>query len=497
MNLTDLFEPIPASRIEVESKKVSLDQLDPEMLRTAPTMQFVNQLAEDPDRVTYEDYELSQLTLYAGIDCVATSGIFGKLWPQLITQEPRIIKGADGKLIRGHAPAIIDSIQELEIPAQEFLIDLEISGVKYSVERNQFLSEKMLVEINELDEQIWIQAGSKFNPNSGAEIAELLYDTKGFIPPFSTKKGEPAVDGQALLMLAGLDPIGKNRMAKDPTQQWLVELAKRRDLNSLRNTFLVNYVKDFVKRDGRIHASYNQFGTSSHRISSDSPNLTQLPNVKHGYNLRHSYTVDEENAFVCFDFKGAELKVLANLAKEKSMLEAIVEGRDFHCVSASGMRGIPYDEVAGAVADETHPMHKDYKELRRKAKVLSFSLCYGSSAGGIAHQLNLDKSVAQELIDAYFTAFPGVKAFIEASHHHALTNQYSITPLGQRRRQYGTFPAFRRTAAYNASLRSGQNFEIQSATSSIGLATFAELNRRTRHLGAKSICTVNVGGLLV
>lgn len=115
---------------------------------------------------------------------------------------------------------------------------------------------------------------------------------------------------------------------------------------------------------------------------------------------------------------------------------------------------------------------------------------YGSSVAGIAKQLYLALPEAQRLVDLYFTTFPKVKDFIDSAHKTAMWNQFVITPLGQRKREYGTFPVFRSTAAYNAALRNAQNVLIQSTTSSIGLITFAELNRRIKPLGAKSTCTV-------
>lgn len=115
---------------------------------------------------------------------------------------------------------------------------------------------------------------------------------------------------------------------------------------------------------------------------------------------------------------------------------------------------------------------------------------YGSSVAGIAMQLYIEKSEAERLVALYFKTFPKVREYIENSHKFALYNQFSITPLGQRKRQYGTFPCFKPTAAYNASLRNSQNVIIQSTTSTIGLATFAELNNRIKAFDAKSTCTV-------
>jgi len=151
----------------------------------------------------------------------------------------------------------------------------------------------------------------------------------------------------------------------------LADMAKRRDINSVYNTFIKNYVKDFVKeRTGRIHPSYNQFGTSSFRISGNSPNTTQLPRAKHGYDVRTCYTTYPDSVFIAVDFSSAEVKLLAWIAQEKEMIRAIAEGLDFHTFSASSMRKIPYEEMASILADQGHPQYKEYKGYRQLAKVL-------------------------------------------------------------------------------------------------------------------------------
>lgn len=441
-------------------------------------------------RVTYEDFNFDKLNIYAGIDCIATIELLKKQLSQIVTQETKVEINKRGVKTLGKVPAIIDSFHNYEIPAQEFLIDMEINGMRYSIPRNNWYANEMQKRIAELDDKIFTGIGKKVDLNSGAKVAEFLYNERGFTPPTFTKSGDPATDGQALMMLAGLDPVGGKYVTADPSMQWLADMAMRRDIWAVYNTFIKSYVKDFVKRDGKLHPSYNQFGTSSFRITGSDPNLTQLPRARHGYNIRTCYIVEEGTVFISFDFSSAEVKVLANIAKEPAMLKAIADGLDFHSFSASSMRKIPYDEFIAVVSDKTNPKFKEYKELRQLAKILTFSLLYGSSVGGIAAQLNLSKEQAQELVDLYFNAFPKVKDYIEGSHQFALLNQYVITPLGQRKRQYGTYQCFKPTAAYNASLRNSQNFLIQSATSSIGLATFAELNNRIKKLGAKSICTV-------
>ena len=447
--------------------------------------------AEPKDiRVTYEDFDFDKLHVYAGLDCIGTSAILDRIMPKLVARDEVLVSNVGENARRERVPSILSSFHSIEIPSQEFIIDLEINGMGYSPERNRILNDRMDAQVAELDELIFTQIGEKVDLNSGPAVAEFLYNKRGFIPPNFTKAGEPATDGMALMVLAGLDPLGNKYATKNPDLQYLAHMAKRRDIFSACNTFVRTYVRDFVKRDGRIHPSYNQFGTSSFRITGSDPNLTQLPRAKHGYNIRTCYTVRPGFVFISFDFSSAEVKVLANISKEPAMMRAIADGLDFHTFSASEMKGIPYAEIAAILKDDAHPLFKEYKGLRQLSKVLTFSILYGSSIAGIAAQLNLELSKAEELINLYFNTFPKVREYIENSHRFAINNQFVITPLGQRKREFGTYKCFKGTAAYNAALRNAQNVIIQSTTSSIGLVTFAELNERIKPYGAMSICTV-------
>jgi len=435
---------------------------------------------------TYEDYNFEQLLCYAGLDCIATSELLANMMPEIARTLP--LRDTDGGIV--HAPAIIDVAEKWEMPAFEFLLDMEITGIKYDCDRNRKISLQMVEEIRGLEELIFEQIGVKINLDSGTEVAKLLYDTLGFEPPFKTKSGDPATDGTALLTLAGLDPLAQKYVAPDPEKQFLAYMAKRRDINSVHNTFIRSYIEDFVKRDGRVHPSYNMIGTSGFRISGDNPNLLQLPRAKHGYNVRECFTVEDGYVFITLDFSSAEVKALANLCKDPNMMSAIERGLDFHSFSASLMLGIPYEEYVAILADKTHPEFKRLKLYRQIAKVLTFSLIYGSSVGGIAMQLNMTKEEAQNLMDIYFKAYPGVKRFIEESHQLAMLNKIIVTPFGQRKQQYGANQAFKSTAAYNASLRNSSNIRVQSPTSTMGLMTFTALDQEIRKFGARSICTV-------
>jgi DNA polymerase-1 len=441
---------------------------------------------------TYEDFDSEDLYVYAGIDNIVTSEVLTGLWPAMIKPQEVQIAGPTGAPIKAKAPAIIESIVNTEMMCHEFIIDLEINGMVYDVDRNRKISEQMVREVEEFDEKIFTALGKRINLDSGTEVGKLLYEELGFVAPFKTKSGDDATDGAALLTLAGLNPLANQYTAEDPKFQFLADMAKRKDINSVHNTFIKTYVEDFVKRDGRIHPSYNMFGTSSFRITGDSPNLTQLPRPKHGYNVRECYTVDSGNVFIAFDFSSAEVKILGAICKDKNMLKAIAEGLDFHSYSASAMMRIPYEDYIHVLEDKTHALNKEYKRMRQVAKTLTFSILYGSSVGGIAMQLAIEKDEAERLVNMYFNAYPGVKDYIEESHNMARWNQKVWTPFGQYKHEYVAQEVFKKTAAYNASLRNAQNVRIQSATSTLGLVTFANLNEAIKKLDPrnKSICTV-------
>jgi DNA polymerase-1 len=446
-------------------------------------------LSNKPVYKTYEDFPPEDLYLYAGLDCIATSELLSRLYPHTVREPKLLAPGKNGEMVETRAPAIIKSNHEILMPSLEFIIDLELNGLQYDCDENRRTSARMVREIAEFDDRIFSAIGKRINLDSGTEVGAYLYGERGFTAPFQTKSGDDSTDGQALLTLAGLDHRANLYVTPDPAFQFLADMAKRRDINSVHNTFVRTYIEDWVKRDGRIHPSYNLHGTSSFRITGDNPNLTQLPRPKHGYNVRHCFTVRDGHLFIAFDFSSAEVKILGALCKDPNILRAIAEGLDFHSFSASSMLGVPYAEFVAALKAGGE-LGAKYKHYRQIAKILTFSILYGSSEGGIAMQLGVSKAEAQGYIKMYFDAYPGMAGFIEDSHRMAIWNQYVVTPFGQRKQQFGTYPVFKPTAAYNAALRNSANVRVQSTTSTLGLVVFSHLNEAIKKLGGMSICTV-------
>lgn len=334
-------------------------------------MGHVNAVKEEPPVYhTYEDFPPEDLYQYAGVDCLATTGVLNAVFPKVVERKSYIYSNG-GNASEGKAPAIIDFMDRVEMPAHEFIIDMELNGILYDVELNKRQSAQIAIELPELEDQIFTLFGTKFNPDSGKDLAKILYSDLGFEPPSYTKKKEPSVDGDAL-----------SSLAKTHDLEWLRVLAKRNNLASVDRTFFRNYVPDFVKRDGRIHPSYNLFGTSSFRITGDNPNLTQLPNgqteSKIGYAIRQCYIAAPGHLFLCADQSSAEVKILGALCKDPKLLRAIAEGKDFHSYSASQMHGIPYEEIVWHLdyeGDDSNilAIKKRFKGLRQGAKALTLN----------------------------------------------------------------------------------------------------------------------------
>jgi DNA polymerase I len=432
--------------------------------------------------LTYEDYEIEDLLVYAGIDCIVTSELARKLSP-IVTRRDKYFQVVNGKATEIWLPSIAREYSLYTNTVHEYIIDMELNGFKYDIAGNEAMKIRMEKEIQELEDEIFKAIGKTINLDSGADLAELLYDKEkgyGLEVTQKTKTGESSTDGDAL----------KDLFKRYPEHTWLVTIAKRNDISSLYRTFIVTYVKDFVKGDGRIHPTYNLHGTSSGRPSGEEPNLTQLPRTKHGYNIRSLYIVDKGYIFIAFDYSSAEVKILGALCKDAKLLKAIEDGLDFHSYSACEMNGLNYEEFVAALDDPTHPMRKEWKLLRQYSKALTFGILYGSTPKGIAFNLQISEEKARELIALYFDQYPGIQQYVSDTHAMAKLNGYVITPFGRRKMEFGANKVYQGTAVYNGALRNSQNVRVQSTASEFALQCFARYNTAIKPLGGKALATV-------
>lgn len=430
---------------------------------------------------SYEEYDYERLCEYAGLDNIVTSDLLVALWPD-VKRSLNYKWSKEGVVTNIHTPTILDEALNVKSPALEFMVDMEVNGFLYDQALNREFDRNMLADVMVHEDAVFHALKRKpgsINLDSTKELTKLLYEDMKLTSSITTPRGEPAVSGDAI-----------KEMYEESKIEWLNDLRIRNDIKRIHSSFISTYIGDWVKRDGRIHPSYNLHGTSSHRISSDNPNLLNLPNPVHGYNIRRCYIVPVGHVFVTFDFSSCEVKILAALCRDEKMLVAIHQGLDFHSYTAATINGITYDEFVEVLKDKTNPLAKKYKKLRQNAKAVTFGILYGSSLFGIALGLGITQDEAKDLVDLYFETFPRIKDFVEDQHQMAKLNQMVFSPFGQRKREFGTYDCFKRTAVYNAALRNSQNVQIQGPASTLGLMSFAELNTRNKLLGARSLATV-------
>lgn len=428
---------------------------------------------------TYEDYDFDDLCKYGAVDTFVTHHLVRKLHAQSSTPI-RAYDSVAGSKVMTEVKAPFNVVKDIQMPICEFILDLEYNGFRYDVDGNRRMKERGDRDCEEMRDQIFSNFGKTINLDSSKELISFLYEEKGYPILERSKGGDPATDGATI-----------KKLFKATGEKGLEILARYREVNATLNTFVRTYVPDYVKRDGRIHPRFQLHTTSSFRLTGEDPNLTQLPNERHGYNLRELYTVDDGYVFIAADFSSAEVKLLGALSKDPALLTAIAKGYDFHSFSASMMIGVEYELFAAVMENEDHHLYKEYKLARQNAKALTFGILYGSSPAGIAANLGVTVERANELIAAYFKAYPLIERYVKDSHNMAAWNQMVWTPLGHIKRQYGQLPCYKGTAVFNAAKRNSQNVRIQSVTAIVGLLCFAELNKALKKLGARSICTVH------
>jgi DNA polymerase-1 len=296
--------------------------------------------------------------------------------------------------------------REVELPLVKVLAKMEHVGV--GVDRG--VLEALHAELVERCEServaIVEQAGGDLNVNSTQQLREVLYERLGLPIHKKTKTG-PSTDQQTLEKLRGEHPIIEHILAY-------------REVEKLRSTYGTGLLAE-IADDGRIHATFNQTVARTGRLSSDKPNLHNIPvRTDEGRRFREAFVPAEGYEFLVADYNQIELRCIAHLAEDPGLLDAFNSGDDIHNRTASRVFDVDPTKVT--------------TEQRSKAKMVSYGLAYGMESFGLAQRLNIPRSEAQEILDAYFDAFPSVKAFMEQTVADARERGYTETEFGRRRR---------------------------------------------------------------
>jgi len=303
------------------------------------------------------------------------------------------------------ARELVELYERIERPLIPVLANMERAGVRIDVAFLEELGKELGDECRRLEAEIHKQAGEQFNVNSTPQLRKVLFETLGLTPVKKTKTG-PSTDADSLQKMAEEHPIVES-------------LLRYREVEKLRSTY-ADALPPLVQADGRIHATFNQIATTTGRISSEAPNLQNVPvRTSTGRELRRAFIADDGCGLLTADYSQIELRVLAHLAEDPGLIEAFERGADVHTTTAARVFDVKEEKV------------DDFQ--RRFAKVVNYGLAYGMEAYGLAQRLDIPTDQAREILDAYFDAFPNIAKYMKQTIAEAKAHGYTTTLFGRRR----------------------------------------------------------------
>jgi DNA polymerase-1 len=305
------------------------------------------------------------------------------------------------------ADANLDKIyRDIELPVMRVLQIMERHGVLIDGRLMEAQSRELGTKMLDLEAQAHAQAGQPFNLNSPKQIQEILFVKQGIAPVKKTPSGAPSTDEDALEQLA-LD---------HPLPRLLLEY---RGIAKLKSTYTDKLPRMINAATGRVHTHYAQAVAVTGRLASNDPNLQNIPiRTAEGRRIREAFIAPPGAALMSADYSQIELRIMAHLSQDASLLKAFAAGEDIHRATAAEIFGLEPAQVES--------------EQRRYAKVINFGLIYGMSAFGLARQLGIERSAAQQYMDRYFMRYPGVAEYMRTTREQARVQGYVETVFGRR-----------------------------------------------------------------
>lgn len=299
--------------------------------------------------------------------------------------------------------------QEIEIPLLHVLADMELEGIRLDTEFLHGLSKELDDDIKDLEGKIYEEAGEQFNIASPKQLGEILFNKLKLVDkPKKTKTGQYSTAEDVLSYLAKDHIIIQN-------------VLDYRGLTKLKSTYVDALPEQVEASTGRVHTDYMQTVAATGRLSSNNPNLQNIPiRTERGRQVRKAFIPrDKDYALLAADYSQIELRIIAALSEETTMIEAFKNGEDIHASTASKVFNVPLEEVT--------------REQRGNAKTVNFGIIYGVSAFGLSNQTDLSRSEAKELIETYYKTYPKLRNYIGEQIDFARDNGYVQTVLGRRR----------------------------------------------------------------
>ena len=353
------------------------------------TIAFSEVAGKGKNQISFNQVALDVAAAYSAEDADITLRLHQALYPRL-----------------AETPALLKVFTELEMPLVPVLARMEQTGVKIDAPMLAKISSELAVRMGELQAQAFTEAGQEFNLGSPKQLQELLYGKLNLPVLAKTPKGDPSTAEDVLEDLAAQHPLP--RLILD----W-------RSVSKLRSTYTETLPLQINPRTGRIHTSYHQAVAATGRLSSQDPNLQNIPvRNAEGRRIRHAF-VSEPGSLLCsIDYSQIELRLMAHFSGDAKLVEAFQTGKDIHQATAAEVFGLTLDAVSS--------------DQRRAAKAINFGLIYGMSSWGLAKQLAIGRNEAQDYIDRFFARYPGVKRFMDDTKAAARRTGYVETLFGRR-----------------------------------------------------------------
>jgi DNA polymerase-1 len=340
-------------------------------------------------QIPFTQVAVDRATQYACEDSDLTLHVHEVLWPQ----------------VQLHA-GLLDIYQRMEMPVATVLQRIERNGVLIDKPLLQQQSHELAERIVALEQQAYALAEQPFNLGSPKQIGEILFGKQGLPVVKKTATGAPSTDEEVLEKLAEDYPLPKC-------------LLEYRSLAKLKSTYTDKLPLMINEDTGRVHTNYAQAVAVTGRLSSNDPNLQNIPvRTAEGRRIREAFIAPPGHCIVSADYSQIELRIMAHLSQDESLLKAFAEGIDVHRATASEVFGVAVEQVSN--------------EQRRYAKVINFGLIYGMSAHGLAKNLGIERVAAANYIDRYFQRYPGVKRYMDETRATAKAQGYVETVFGRR-----------------------------------------------------------------
>ena len=353
------------------------------------TIKYEQVAGKGAKQISFSQVDLDTACRYAAEDADITLRLHHALWPKLES-----------------VPALRKVYEDIEIPLVPVLAEMEQRGVLIDINQLRLQSQQLGKRMVELQQQAYQVAGHEFSLDSPKQLQAVLFDELKLPIKVKTPTGQPSTNEEALDAIADAHELPRI-------------ILDYRGLAKLRSTYTDKLAGNVNPRTGRVHTSYHQGAVATGRVSSSDPNLQNIPvRTEEGRRIRQAFVAPEGWSILAADYSQIELRIMAHLSGDEGLLRAFQEGGDVHRATAAEVFGVTPEEVSS--------------NQRRAAKAINFGLMYGMSAFGLARQLGVDRGEASDYMARYFTRYPGVHAFMEATREQAHRDGYVETIFGRR-----------------------------------------------------------------